>query len=124
MLQVLGAVFLLCLFALSGFHKVTHFAESVNSLIAKIPAWPMPRLCMMVVVGLEIVVPFVIVVHLLTGRLLNTARTSAMLLSVFTILVTLIYHPPKLGKPFMTNLKFFSNMSVLGGLLYLAATLD
>lgn len=118
---LVGATALLLVFALSGVHKMGDFGASVDSLLAKAPAWPLPRVSMAAVVVLEVLGPVLVVYSLATGRARRLKALTLTLLVGFTALVTCLFHPFKWRAKHMQNVKFFSNLSLLGGLVVLAA---
>lgn len=117
--QVIGSVCLYVMFVLSGINKIVHYNSTVDSLLSKVSVWPFPRISIWVVIIIEILCPLIVVYYLLTKELKRTAQLSSGLLIAFTIIVTLIYHPLNFDKPYMKNLAFFSNLSLLGGCILL-----
>lgn len=118
-----GALCLTLMFLLSGVHKVGHYASTVESVRGK--ALPLPQLAVAAVVLLEIAAPLTIASALAapTPAMLQVARVAAALLAAFTVVVTPLYHPLDLSKGYMKNLPFWSNVSLLGGLLLLTQAL-
>tara|TARA_B100000787_G_scaffold57916_1_gene42181 strand:- start:1859 stop:2293 length:435 start_codon:yes stop_codon:yes gene_type:complete len=122
-LRIVGAVLLCLMFFTSGIHKMMNFASTKQSLLTKIPAWPLPDISVIVVVLIEVLCPIIIIWSLIFSRKHEFAKGSVMTMLIFTMIVTYIYHPPNFNKKYMSNIPFFSNLSVTGGLLTLYSSL-
>lgn len=126
---VLAAVLLHLMFLLSGVHKARTFDATVASLQSRAPWVPLPKVAIGLVIALEVLAPLVVLAAYVaplednakdasTKRMLQeAARIAIVLLLVFTAVVTLLYHPLRMDQSYMKNLPFFSNVSLVGGLL-------
>lgn len=117
--EVVAVVCLLCMFVLSGIHKLLHFDSTVSNLANKVPWWPNPYASILATIFLEVVCPFIIVYSMFDSDFEMASTASIVALLLFTITVTFIYHPLKLTSTYMKNIPFFSNLSVIGGLTLL-----
>ena len=119
LLTTVGLVCLLTMFVTSGIHKVRAFDATVGPVHKKLPALPLPPAAAALVILLEILAPLVV----LGARFLAPPHKEALTrvalgaLAALVVVVTLVYHPLRVDKGYMANLPFFSNLSVLGGLL-------
>jgi uncharacterized membrane protein YphA (DoxX/SURF4 family) len=120
----LAASLLLGMFFLSGNHKLFHFTKTVESLKTKIG----DRLSMhnffyelaiYLVILLEILAPLFIIYYLSTEKQKTVAMYSVWSLIAFTVLATIIYHPPNFNN-YYKSVPFWANVSLTGGLLLLA----
>lgn len=109
------------MFVVSGVNKLFHFETTVKNLASKAPWWPLPRISIVLTIILEIICPLLILYsqvnsasNLESKGYMNIVNIVALL--VFTITVTLIYHPLNLKAKYMKNIPFFSNLSLIGGL--------
>lgn len=118
-IRIIGAILLCFMFFVSGINKIFHFASTKQSLINKVPKWPLPHISIVVVIIIEVICPIIIIYSLLSGKMKQITKICIAVMIGFVILVTLIYHPPNITKKYMSNVAFFSNMSVTGGLLTL-----
>ena len=116
------SAFLLSMFFVSGINKIFSFQETVDSLTNKIPfeifSNLVINLVIMLVILLEIIAPLLIIYYFISGNYKKYAYYSVVSLSIFTILATILYHPPKFS--YKKSLGFWSNMTLFGGLLLLA----
>ena len=128
----IASIFLLLMFVLSGINKVFKFNGTVESLESKLPflSHKLAIVGIVSVIILELLAPFLIWTYLglnmlseqqknihVHNLLKKTSMIAVILLILFTIIVTLIYHPLNLSKSYMKNLAFVSNTSLTGGLL-------
>jgi uncharacterized membrane protein YphA (DoxX/SURF4 family) len=114
-----SSVLLTLLFFLSGFHKISDFANVTKGLMKKtnLPL-PLAKISIVLVILLEIIAPFIITVYSYTSanNLKQYTKISILALIAFTILATFIYHFP----PYASNYySFMSNLSTIGGLIIL-----
>jgi len=116
---VFGILFLLTMFVLSGINKVLNFNGTVDSLTLKSPNWPLKKLSIVIVILIEIICPIIIMYSMFNPQLQTLSNLSLLSLILFVVIVTCIYHPLNLNKKYMQNIPFFSNLSLLGGLLVL-----
>lgn len=112
---------LLCMFVLSGIHKLRNFDSTVKNLSSKASWWPLPKWSIVATIMIEILCPLIIVYSIFNSRLRVASQVSVAALLIFTIVVTMIYHPYKSNVSYMKNIPFFANLSLIGGLglLYL-----
>jgi uncharacterized membrane protein YphA (DoxX/SURF4 family) len=116
------SVFLLSMFFVSGIDKIFSFQETVDSLTKKIPFKISTDLVIVFVILLEIIAPLLIIYYFISGNYKKYAYYSAISLCIFTILATILYHPPKF--PYKKSLGFWANMTLVGGLLLLAKCIN
>lgn len=112
------SVFLLSMFFVSGINKIFSFQETVDSLTNKIPFEIFSNLVIVLVILLEIIAPLLIIYYFISGNYKKYAYYSVISLCIFTILATILYHPPKFS--YKKSLGFWANMTLVGGLLLLA----
>ena len=122
-IKIAAVICLLLMFLLSGVNKMMHFGTTVQSLVSKAPWWPLPSVSIVVTILLEILCPLIILYTLLTSEFTMASKLSVLALLVFTVTVTLIYHPLRLNSTYMKNIPFLSNLSLVGGLGLLSLSL-
>lgn len=109
---IAGRVLLGLLFVVSGFGKVTGFSGTAAYMASK--GMPMA----------EALLVGAIVVELVGGLMLVAgfkARWAALAIAVFLVPTTLVFHNP-LGPDAQAQMtQFLKNLSILGGMLYVAA---
>jgi putative oxidoreductase len=112
---LVGRILLGLIFVISGFGKIAGFEGTVGYIGSK--GLPMPQ----VIAGLTILLELVGGLALMAGFY---TRQVAVALAAFTLLAGLIFHNfwavPEAQK-MVQNLMFMKNLSVVGGLLVLAA---
>jgi putative oxidoreductase len=101
----LGRIFLAGIFLISGYHKATHFSETVERMAQA--GIPFADLMAVGAIGMEMVGALMVA----TGY---RARVGAILLILFLIPTTLIFHPPNVAGQLI---QFFKNLAIMGGLL-------
>jgi len=113
---VLGRALIAPLFLLSGFHKITGFAGVAAVMAAK--GMPFAELFLVGAIAIE-----------LGGGLMVLlgwhARLGAMLLTVFTVAATIVFHNfwGVDAAQYRNQLNhFMKNLAILGGLVYIMAT--
>lgn len=106
----LGRILIASLFVIVGWSKIADFAGAEQMIATA--GFPYPAFF----TALAILVEFGGGLMLLFGF---HARLSAWLLIIFTAVATLAYHNPAEGQVQM--LMFLKNLSIIGGLLYVAA---
>jgi putative oxidoreductase len=107
-----GRVFLGLLFVVSGFGKVTGFSGTAAYMASK--GMPMA----------EVLLVGAIVVELIGGLMLVAgfkARWAALAIAAFLVPTTLIFHSPIGPEAQAQMTQFLKNLSILGGMLYVAA---
>lgn len=117
--KIVAVLCLLCMFVVSGINKTMHFESTVKNLSSKASWWPLPKLSIVMTILLEIFCPLIIFYSLFNSEFKVASKASVVALLIFTITVTLIYHPLKLKSTYMKNIPFFSNLSLIGGLTLL-----
>lgn len=114
------AILITLLFFFSGFEKIKHFARSTGKFAKKLDvSMTLAKLVISGAIVLELTAPAIIAAYMFTRAfsLVPFFKLSVLALSMFTILVTLLYH-----NPFKNNEKYYafmSNVSTLGGLMAL-----
>jgi len=126
-LMFVASVFLLLMFFISGVNKCFKFDDTVTSVKSRIPMLTNNTLASIVIVMvilLELVAPVVIwtfgfskMMGNTTPLLKNASVVASILLIIFTIIATLVYHPLNFNASYMKNVAFFANTSVTGGLM-------
>ena len=119
---------LLLMFVLSGVNKIFNYDKTVSSLSNKINPMinldtNLYKLVIVIVIILELVAPYIIIYNSYKNKHDKYSLYSGYLLVLFTILATLIYHPLYINN-YMKSLPFWSNMSLLGGLLLMTLDID
>jgi len=121
MMEVIIAFLITIMFFLSGIDKIKKFSGVTKSIqkkfiISTLPIW-FYQLSLIFVILLEIFAPLIIIYSSVTYSLESLALYSCYALVVFTILATIMYHPPNKKKEYHY---FMKNLSIVGGLLALA----
>ena len=124
---IVGSVLLLSMFVMSGINKMLTFAKTVRNVKSKLNVnETISKLGVCLVILIEILAPLVIMYYILMNKNKDTykkyALYSVLALIVFTIIVTVIYHPPKIN--YYESIAFWANVSLLGGLLLLKTKVD
>jgi len=118
MLLLISALLLTCIFFIAGISKIKAIKENSNGLAEK----PFFRLMhrniitsiIWLVVVIEIVCPILIIYGLLNPSYKNIASISTLILIVFSIIATMVYHyPPKKLEYYF----FIKNVAIIGGLI-------
>ena len=120
--SIIGSGLLLLMFFLAGINKISNFNSTVSSFKSKFFMKNLPNifytLIIVSVIILEIVAPSIIMLEFLNfGELQMYSFYSSIGLAIFTILATLIYHPPTNPKE---RISFMKNTSIIGGLILLS----
>ena len=114
-LALAGRILLALMFVLAGFSKIAGFAGTVGYMHSK--GMPAAELLAALTIVLEIGGGLALMFGFMT-------RWAALALAAFTLLASLIFHNfwavPEAQK-MVQNLMFMKNLSVIGGLLVLAA---
>lgn len=122
MLLLIGKILLLLIFFSSGISKIQNFKGTIsgfkNVFIKKLPNFVYSLIIFLVIV-LEIIGPIIIIYNSQTNQLSELSYYSSILLAIFTILATYLYHNPITQKGQMYY--FMKNVSIIGGLLILAS---
>lgn len=121
--KILAPLLLLSMFFISGIQKIYKFSSTVVNLQSKIKMEIIPeifyKLAIVLVIILEILAPIIIMYFFFTNKSKDIAYYSALALVLFTILVTIVYHPP-VWMNYYKSIPFWANLSLIGGLLILA----
>ena len=119
------------MFFWSGVNKILHFDKKVETLVKK-TGWPktlcdlgMVGVILLETIGFIVLLEYFLNMPVLT-KILNifiptTQLVQLILITVilFIILVTLIYHPLDVNRP----IPFLTNLTILGGFIYIYADL-
>lgn len=118
--RIIASSLLLTMFVLSGFQKIFTFEKTVDNVYNKINYVnvTLAHLGVIFVILLEIVAALIILYSISTNQYREYAKLCIWGLIIFTVIVTLIYHPPDLSS-YYKSIPFWANMSLLGGLLLL-----
>ena len=120
-MEVIIAFLITIMFFLSGIDKIKKFSgvtKSIqkNFIISTLPIW-FYQLSLIFVILLEIFAPLIIIYSSVTYSLESLALYSCYALVVFTVIATIMYHPPNKKREYHY---FMKNLSIVGGLLALA----
>ena len=114
------AVLITLLFFFSGFEKIKVFAYSSGKFAKKMGvSLTLAKLAISGAIVLELLAPALIAAYMFTRAfsLVPFFKLAVIALSMFTILVTVLYHNPFKNKE--KYYAFMSNVSTLGGLMAL-----
>jgi uncharacterized membrane protein YphA (DoxX/SURF4 family) len=119
--------FLVIMFFLSGLNKIFNFDSTVENFRNKLN-WNIDNnlyiLAIIIVILIECIAPVAITYYIKTKKIDKIyAYLSVVSLIGFTILATIIYHPPDFSN-YMKSIPFLSNITTIGGLLLLAKTIN
>jgi len=116
---LVGRVLLALLFVVSGYGKLMDFGGTAGYMAAKMPFLPLPLINLLLVATIAIE---------LGGGLLVMlglyARLAALAIAVFLVPVTVIFHnfwAVDESHRVIQQIMFMKNLSILGGLLLIAA---
>ncbi len=109
------------LFIMSAYGKITKFNGTVESLkkvfwIKNLPNWFF-QLAIAGVIVLLIVAPSIMTYAVFNKKYMNLAKYSCYALIAFTIMATLLFHPPTDPSQ---RINFLKNTSIIGGFLALS----
>jgi putative oxidoreductase len=114
-LSLIGRIFLAVIFLVSGFGKIGGFEGLIGAIASK--GLPMPQVFAVVTVVIELGAGLMLVFGW-------KARWAALLLAVFTAIVTFFFHNfwavPEAQK-MMEQITFLKNLALIGGLLLVMA---
>ena len=120
MLDILYSSILLFIFFMAGINKILNFSNTVSGF-KKIFFLKLPNIVYnLIIIGviiLEIVGPLIIVYSFYNHEMYKLAYYSCILLALFTVAATLLYHFPPKGTEYYF---FMKNMSIIGGLLFVS----
>ena len=122
-MEILYIILIVAMYFLAGINKISSFNNTVAGFKKKLPL-NLPNqlynLIIIMVILLEILAPLIIVYASISNTMYNEATMSAQLLAAFTVLATLLYHPPTQKSEFISFLK---NLTAIGGLMLLSVYL-
>ena len=114
-LSLIGRIFLAAIFVWSGFGKISGFEGLVGQIASK--GFPVAQVFAIATIVIEVGVALMLVAGW-------KARWAALLLAVFTAVVTFFFHNfwavPEAQK-MMQQLQFMKNLGLIGGLLMVVA---
>ena len=120
MILFLASFLLLLMFLLSGFNKLFNLQQTADYLKNKVN-FNIPNifyiLAIIIVIIIEICCSLYILYSIYNNTYNNYINYSIYAIIGFTILATLIFHFPPVGKDYYS---FMSNLSIIGGLLLLS----
>ncbi len=114
-LSLVGRLLLAFLFLPAGISKISNFAGTVGYITSG--GMPMPEVAAAFAIAIEIVGGLALIFGLGT-------RYAALVLAVFTLVATVVFHnfwAMAADKAYLQQLMFYKNFAVIGGLLTLAA---
>lgn len=112
---LVGRVLMAALFLPAGISKITGFAGTVGYIASK--GVPLPEVAAIIAIIVEVVGGLALILGF-------KARWAALLLAVFTLFATFMFHnfwTLPAGQQMVQQLMFMKNIAVIGGLLTLAA---
>jgi len=107
-----GRVGLGLLFVISGFGKITGFAGTAGYMASK--GMPMAEALLVGAIAVELIGGLMLVAGF-------KARWAALAIAAFLVPTTLIFHSPVGPEAQAQMTQFLKNLSILGGMLYVAA---
>ncbi|OIQ91172.1 inner membrane protein YphA [mine drainage metagenome] len=114
-LALVGRLLFVLLFLPAGIGKITGFAGTVGYISSV--GLPMPQVAAALALSVEIVGSLALVAGFCT-------RPAALVLALFTLVASFFFHnywAVPAAQQFVTQLLFYKNIAVVGGLLTLAA---
>jgi len=111
----LGRILLSLLFITSGIRKIGGFEGTVGYIASK--GVPLPQVAAAGTIFIEVVVGIALLIGL-------KARLSALVIAAFTLAASIIFHPywaVPAEQVMMQQINFYKNLSIIGGLLFVAA---
>ena len=121
-------VCLLAMFVLSGIEKVYSFTSAAESLRGKLQPYNLNlsqnfySMFIGIVILIEIVCPLIVFYYFYKGEYKEYAYYSLIALIVFTILATILYHPPDFTS-YKRSIPALANLSLIGGMMLLSKQL-
>jgi uncharacterized membrane protein YphA (DoxX/SURF4 family) len=113
----LAIIFLTLLFLLSGINKAKNITGTAKYLQSKVKVnvdFSLYKIAIISAIILQILCPLIILYHIHSKKYKKYAKLSIDLLILFTIIATLLFHYPPVGKDYYS---FMSNLSTIGGLM-------
>jgi hypothetical protein len=105
------------LFLLSGIKKTKNITGAAKYLQSKVKVnvdFSLYKLAIVGVIIVQILCPLIILYHIHSKKYKQYAKISVNLLILFSIIATLLFHYPPVGKDYNS---FMSNLSTIGGLM-------
>jgi hypothetical protein len=105
------------LFLLSGIKKRKNITGAAKYLQSKVKVnvdFSLYKLAIVGVIIVQILCPLIILYHIHSKKYKQYAKISVNLLILFSIIATLLFHYPPVGKDYNS---FMSNLSTIGGLM-------
>jgi hypothetical protein len=120
MLVSVSAFLILLMYFLAGISKISNFSATAqglkSTLIFKVPNI-FYKIAILAAILLEIVAPLTIMFSLQTNMSRTYAYYSSVMLALFTVVITLIYHFPTNEGQYIP---FMKNTTAIGALLLLS----
>ena len=112
----------ICIKDMAGLLSPYDAFELISELkkVINVPIW-FCYLSIILVIIIQFVCPLIIIVSSYDNNYTNYAKYSGILLIIFTILATLLFHFPPTGSDYYA---FMSNVTTIGGLGLLVYTLS
>lgn len=114
-LALVGRILLGLIFVLSGFQKLMGYSRLVATITGK--GLPLPEVLAVLTIAIELGAGLLLVVGW-------KARWAALLLFLFIIPVSVVYHnfwTMEAAQAAMNKIQFLKNVSIMGGMLLMAA---
>lgn len=119
MKHIIASFLLLIMFIVSGYTKLYSLDKTITNFQNKLNFnETLSKVIIYFAIIIEILAPLIILYYIITTSYKTYAYYSVWALIIFTILATIIYHPPNFSN-YYKSIGFWANMSVLGGLLLL-----
>jgi hypothetical protein len=112
----------LSIYFISGIKKIKNIRSLATGLKSKVYVKDIDlplnlyKFIIMLVILLEIFAPIIITYSFAFNKQKDFAQSNITYLIIFSIIATMLYHPPNVKKQFTTFLK---NISIIGGLMLL-----
>ena len=122
----IGVILLNLLFVLSVYSKVTRFKTTSKGFqgIVKTKLFELPiifcYLAIIVAIIIELICPIIIQIGVLYPKYKKYSLISTIILIIFTVIATYLYHFPPYKEQYYA---FIKNVSIIGGLLVLMSIL-
>lgn len=122
----IGVILLNLLFVLSVYSKVTNFKTTTKGFqdIVKTKLFELPiifcYLAIIVAIIIELICPIIIQIGVLYPKYKKYSLVSTIMLIIFTVIATYLYHFPPYKEQYYD---FIKNVSIIGGLLVLMSIL-
>ena len=114
MFSKIGIVLVLAMYVLSGVNKFLDFDGTVNITSQKFPIKFPKWFFQLTIVGVVLLLTFgssLLIYNEFTDKLADYAKVTTVLMIIFTILATMMFHFPPVGKD---KYHFQKNVSIIG----------